>query len=103
MTYSRDQLKNILCSYGYPMENTGLLASVIQQIEEFSEEAKQCFSEWVEHQTQVKFEINGITSDFLRNIRKQNEIAVLLSYDHLLKESKIGKSDFAKLLKEKNR
>ena len=103
MNYSRDQLKVILCTNGYPKENDGLLSSVIQQIEEFSEEAKQSFSDWVEHNSFVKFEINGITSDFLRKVRNQNEIAVLLSYDHLLKESKIGKSDFAKLLREKSR
>ncbi len=103
MTYSREQLKDILCSNGYPKENEGLLTSVIQQIDDFSEEAKQGFSDWVEHKIQIKFEINGITSDFLRTVRNQNEIAVLLSYDHLLKESKIGKSDFAKLLKEKSR
>ena len=76
---------------------------MIKQIEGFSEEAKQSFADWVEHKTLVKFEINGITDDFLRTIRRQNEIAVLLSYDHLLKESKIGKLDFAKLLKEKKR
>lgn len=43
MTYYREQLKDILCSHGSPMENDGLLTSVIQQIEDFSEEEKKVF------------------------------------------------------------
>lgn len=103
MIYSREELKNILISHGYPSGNEGLLLSVIKQIEAFSDDVNKSFSDWVENGSLVTFEINGITADFLRTIRKQNEIAVLLSYDHLLSESKIGKSDFARLLKEKKR
>lgn len=103
MAYSREQLKNILISHGYPADNEGLLSSVIKQIGEFSEEVSKCFFDWVETEKLVTFDVNGIKADFLRNIRKQNEIAVLLSYEHLLSESKNGKSDFARLLKEKQR
>lgn len=103
MAYSKEQLKEILVSHGYPTDNERLLSSVINQIVDFSEEVNKCFTDWIENKKIVTFEVNGITADFLRNIRKQNEIAVLLSYEHLLRESKNGKSDFARLLKEKQR
>lgn len=103
MSYTKEELINILTKNGYPSENENLIASVISQILDFSDEATLAFSEWVNKQVKVSFEINGITADFLRNVRKQNEIAVLLSYDHLMKEKKSGRTEFSEILKEKRR
>ena len=103
MTYSREELINILISNGYPAENKYLISSVIEQIKNFSEVTSQAFLEWINNKNRVSFEINGITADFLRNIRKQSEIAVLLSYDKLLKEKQSGSTEFSEILKEKRR
>jgi len=103
MTYSKEELRNILIANGYPAENTKLISSVIEQIENFSEETTQALLDWVNNKTKISFEINGITADFLRNVRRQNEIAVLLSYDHLLKEKQSGFTEFSEILKEKGR
>lgn len=103
MTYSKEELRNILIANGYPAENTKLISSVIEQIENFSEETTQALLDWVNNKTKISFEINGITADFLRNVRRQNEIAVLLSYDHLLKEKQSGIIEFSEILKERGR
>lgn len=103
MTYSKEELRNILIANGYPAENTKLISSVIEQIENFSEETTQALLDWVNNKTRISFEINGITADFLRNVRRQNEIAVLLSYDHLLKEKQSGITEFSEILKERER
>lgn len=103
MTYSKEELISILINNGYPAENKYLISSVIEQIENFSEVTTQALLDWVNNKTKISFEINGITADFLRNVRKQNEIAVLLSYDHLLKEKQSGTTEFSDILKEKRR
>ena len=98
-----EELINILISNGYPAKNKYLISSVIEQIENFSEVTSQAFLEWINNKNRVSFEINGITADFLRNVRKQSEIAVLLSYDKLLKEKQSGSTEFSEILKEKRR
>jgi len=103
MKYSKETLKDILNKNGYSSANELLITSVINQIEDLSEEANAAFSKWINNQEQISFEINGVSSDFLRQTKKYNEIALLLSYDHLLKESKEGKSDFSERLKERKK
>jgi hypothetical protein len=83
--YSKEFLIDCLNRADYPT-NTALQESVVSQLNELGAEAQQLFDKWCADGKTPKFNVNGITSEFLIKNHKMNAIALILAYDGLIKD-----------------
>ena len=83
--YSKEQLIQCLQDLDYP-NNEALYESVISQLNNMGEEAQSMFDKWYNDRRLPKIDIEGITTKFLVEVHKMTPIAIILTYDRLLKE-----------------
>lgn len=83
--YSNEELIKCLQYEDYP-QNKALQESVISQLNDLSDEAQAMFDKWYEDRKMPKFEVHGISSDFLLEKHKMNAISLVLAFDGLIKD-----------------
>ena len=83
--YSKEQLIQCLQDLDYP-NNEALYESVISQLNDMGDEAQLMFDKWYVDRRLPKIDINGITTKFLVDVHKMTPIAMILTYDRLIKE-----------------
>lgn len=93
--YSKKQLIQCLEDLDYP-NNEALRNSIINQLNEMESDAQVMFDNWYNDRKLPKIDVEGITTKFLLDVHKMTPIAIILTYDRLLKEPKQS----ARLLKK---
>lgn len=88
MNYTFEELKEILLDNDYPASNKKLLESVIKQLQDLTPEGKAAFEHWCNTRNLPKFNIEGVTADYMKTYHHANDIAVILAYDGLIKNPK---------------
>lgn len=74
--------------------NEAMRKSMANQLNELGDKAQAMFEAWYNDGVRPKFEVNGISSQMLRDKYKMSDIAVILSYDHILKQPKEAQKVF---------
>lgn len=93
--YTDQELKELLLEDDYP-NNEALITGVIRRIRSFGEAAAKMFEQWAEKGVSPTFEIEGISSSFLRNQCAMKNVALIIAYDWLMKDP----HEAARLLKK---
>ena len=88
MNYTTEELKELLLDNDYPASNKKLLESVIKQLQDLTPEGKAAFEHWCNTRNLPKFNIEGVTADYLKTYHHANDIAVILAFDGLIKNPK---------------
>lgn len=88
MNYTNDELTEILLECDYPASNKKLMESVIKQLQNLTPKAKAAFEHWVNTRNLPKFNIEGVTVEYLKRHHRSTDIAVILAYDGLIKNPK---------------
>lgn len=88
MDYTFEYLKGILKENDYPLSNTRLIESVVEQLQNLTPEGKAAFENWYETRNLPSFDIEGITVDFLKTNHGCTDIGVILAYDGLIRNPK---------------
>ena len=88
MNYTFEELKEILLDNDYPASNKKLLESVIKQLQDLTPEGKAAFEHWCNTRNLPKFNIEGVTADYMKTYHHANDIAVILAFDGLIKNPK---------------
>lgn len=88
MKYTEEELKNILMVNDYPISNKRLMESVIRQLQNLTPEAETAFAHWCDTRELPDFNIEGITPEFMKNCHGATDIAVILTYDGLVRNPK---------------
>lgn len=83
--YTNEQLRQCLKDLDYP-NNEALYDSVISQLNNMGEEAQALFDKWYNDRRFPEIDVEGITTKFLIKVHKMTPIAVILTYDRLVKE-----------------
>ena len=87
--YTDKDIIDRLLESDYP-NNEQLLNSVLDKIKSFGPEALKMFNNWMQCGRIAKFEIAGISSDYLRNTHNMKDVALIIAYDWLQKEPEIA-------------
>lgn len=85
MNYTIEELKEILLENDYPASNKKLLESVIKQLQNLTPEGKVAFEHWCDTRKLPVFDIEGVTVDYMKTYHHANDIAVILTYDGLIR------------------
>lgn len=88
MDYSFENLKEILLENDYPASNAQLIESVVAQLQDLTPEAKAAFEHWCDTRELPKFNIEGITVEYLKGYHGCTDIAVILAYNGLIRNPK---------------
>lgn len=88
MNYTSEDLYDILMENDYPISNKKMIESVINQLQNLSNEGKHTFENWLNTRALPKFDIEGVTAEFLQTYHHATDIAVILAYDGLLRHPK---------------
>ena len=74
--------------------NEAMRKSMARQLSELGEKAQAMFDAWYVEGERPKFEEKGISSQMLRDKYKMSDVAIILSYDHILKQPKEAQKVF---------
>ena len=85
MNYTYEELKELMMEQDYPMTNKEMINSVISQLSSLCAEANSAFVHWQQTNELPEFDINGVTPDYLKDVHKATDIAIILAYDGLIK------------------
>ncbi len=94
-TYTDKEIQDRLFESDYP-KNEHLISGVLERIHAFGPQAAELFEYWMETGKMVKFEVGGISSDFLRKHHNMKDVALIIAFDWLNKEPR----EAARLLKK---
>lgn len=83
-TYTDEEIKDRLFEIDYP-NNEHLISGVLERIHSFGPQAAEKFEYWMETGKMVKFEVGGISSDFLKKHHKMKDVALIIAFDWLNK------------------
>lgn len=93
--YTDQELKVLLLEDDYPNNET-MLSGVISRIRSFGEPAAKMFEQWAEKGIPPKFEVEGVSSAFLKSQIDMKNVALIIAYDWLTKDP----HEAARLLKK---
>ena len=88
MKYTEKELKEILLENDYPLSNKRMVESVVKQLQNLTPDAEIAFEHWLETRELPVFDIEGITSDYLKVYHHSTDIGVILAYNGLLQNPK---------------
>lgn len=83
--YSKDEIRERLLECDYP-QGTTLLEDAVNRISEFDANAAEMFNKWYNTGKTPRFEVNGISSDYLIATYGMKDPALIITYDWLMKE-----------------
>ena len=93
--YTRDEIRERLLECDYP-QGTTLLEDAVNRICEFCDNAAEMFNNWYSTGKTPRFEVNGISSDYLISTYGMKYPAMIIAYDWLMKEPGEAKRLFKK-------
>ena len=88
MNYTHEYLMELLLENDYPTSSKKMLESVINQLQHLTPEGKRVFEHWCNTRILSKFDINGVTAEYLQRYHHATDIAVILAYDGLVRNPK---------------
>ena len=83
--YTDKEIKERLLEADYPSDEQ-FLSGVIERIRSLGPEATALFEQWMEKRVSPKFELAGISSNYLRLHHKMKDVALIIAFDWLTKE-----------------
>ncbi len=87
ISYTDKEIEERLYEADYS-HNPAVISSVTRQIRQLGDKAEKAFLEWWNTGKTPAFDIEGITPAFCRKMHQMTDVAIILTYDQLLKDPK---------------
>jgi len=87
ITYTDKEIEERLYEADYS-HNPAIISSVTRQIRQLGEQAEEAFKQWWQTGKTPTFDIEGITPAYCRKMHHMTDVAIILTYDQLLKHPK---------------